>query len=406
MSNSLLTPTIIAKEGLMQLRNSMVMSGLVHREYREEFKKVGDTIQIRRPVKFVAKDGATRQGQDVTEGYISMQINNRKHVSWAFTTQDLTLTIEKYSERYITPAAIELGNVADTATLALYDDVGQSVGTPGTTPSSFMALGQAAIKLDNAAVPDDGRRHIVLNPEARWNMADALKGSFDSSLAKDTIRRGLLGKIANMTIYGDQNVARHTTGSRVGDTVESNLAVDDTYSTSLNYSLIDLDQFDSATGTLKAGDVFNVTSANPVYAVNPRNRQSTGELQDFVVLEDANISGSAVTGVKIWPRVISSGAYQTVSTGIANNAIITFKGNASTSYAQNLAFHRNAFGLVFLPLELPRSASFKARSTMEGVSIRIIEDYDVDNDEEIIRMDILFATKTLYPELACRIWGR
>jgi len=402
VSNSLLTPTIIAKEGLMQLRNNLVMGGLVHREYREEFRKVGDTIQIRRPVKFTAQDGATRIHQDVTEGYISMVVNKRKHVSWGFTTQDLTLTVEQYSERYITPAAIELANVVDTDLLGLYDDVANSVGTPGSTPNTFMALGDIGIKMDDNAVPDDGRRYVVLNPKSKWYMADALKGSFDKDLAKNTVRRGMLGRIANLMTYGDQNVARHTTGSRVADSITLTGNIDDSYSTSLNYSEIGMENFDSATGTIKAGDVFTIAD---VYAINPRNRNTLGELQQFVVLEDGTVSGSAVSNLKVFPRIIDSGAYQTVSASAVAGAAITFLGSASTAYPQNIGFHRNAFGLVFMPLELPRSATFKARSTHEGTSIRIIEDFDIDNDEEIIRMDILYAVKTLYGELGVRLWS-
>lgn len=401
MSNGIITPTIIAKEGLMQLRNNMVMGNLVHREYREEFRKVGDTIRIRRPVKFVRTSGATRQNQDVTEAYIELVVNNRHHVSWGFTTQDLSLKIEEYSDRYITPAAIELANGIDTDLLALYDDVADSVGTPGTTPSTFMSIGNVGIRFEDNAVPQD-MRSIVLNPDAEYNMADALKGSFDATLAKDTVRKAALGRVAKMMVYGDQNVSRHTTGTRVADTITVNGAVDDSYSETLNYSLINLNGFDSATGTIKAGDVFSISD---VYAVNPRNRQSTGKPRQFVVLEDGTVSGSAVSNLKIWPRVISSGPYQTVSKGIDNSDVPVFVGAAATSYPQNLGFHKNAFGLVMLPLELPRSATFKARQTMEGCSIRVIEDYDIDNDEEVIRLDVLNATKTLYNELACRLWG-
>ena len=407
MSNSLLTPTIIAKEGLMQLRNNMVMGGLVHREYKEEFKKVGDTIEIRKPVKFLAKDGATRIQKDVTEGYITLQISKRKHVSWSFTTQDLTLTIDQYSERYVTPAGIELGNVVDTDLLGLYNQIANCAGTPGSTPATFMALGNCAIRLDNAAVPDDGRRRLVLNPDAKWNMADGLKGSFDPNLAKDTVRQGLLGQVARMTIYGDQNVARHTTGSLAGDTGQINGAVSDTYSTSTQTSSVTLKSLTGASGTLKAGDVFTIGSgATGVYAINPRNRQSTGQLQTFVITADATVTSNAAT-VTVFPRIITSGAYQTVSQAAADSASVAFYGNvaASTSYPQNLAFHRNALALVMMPLELPRSAVFKARSTMDGVSVRVIEDYDSEMDEEVIRLDILYATKAIYPELAVRLWG-
>lgn len=408
MSNSLLTPTIIAKEGLMQLRNNMVMGGLVHREYVNEFKKIGQSVQIRRPNKFVAKDGATRQAQDVTEGYITLTISKRKHVSWEFTTQDLTLTIDQYSERYVTPASLELGNIVDVDLLALYSSFGHSVGTPGTTPQSFDVMGDMATKMDRAAVPQDGKRRLVLEPGATWKMAGALKGSFDPSLARDTVRRGMLGRLANLEIYGDQNVAMHTTGSAIESVgVQVDGAISDSYSSSVNYSTITLDGFDTTAQTVKAGDVFTIAGT---YAINPRSRQSTGVLQDFVVLSDVTLSTSDGAGgyqadFNVWPRIIASGAYQTVSASAADDSAVTFRGSASTSYPQNLGFHRNAMGLVMVPLELPRSANFKARSTMEGVSIRVIEDYDIDNDEEIVRMDILYGVKALYEDLAVRMWG-
>lgn len=403
MASALITPTVIAKEGLMQLRNNLVMGDLVHREYREEFKKVGNTIQIRRPVKFVSSDGATRVNQDVTEGYISMIVNQRKHVSWGFTTNDLTLTVDQYSERYVRPGAIELANTVDSALLGLYTDVANSVGTPGVTPNTFMAIGDLGIKLDDNAAPDDGRRSVVLNPRSKWYMADALKGSFDKDLAKDTVRRGMLGRIAQFDTYGDQNVARHTTGASIGGaTILVNGAVSDTYSASVNTSTVVTDGWSTNSSPgVSAGDVFTIAN---VFAVNPRTRLSTGELQQFVVTAAANVVVGAAT-LTVFPRIIASGPYQTVSAGAADNAAITFMGAASTGYPQNLGFHRNAFGCVFMPLELPRGAAFKARSTMEGVSLRIIEDYDVDADNEILRMDILYATKTLYGELAARLWA-
>ena len=123
MANSVLNPSVIAKESLMQLKNNTVMGNLVHREYKKEFKKVGDTVSIRKPVKFVTSDGATRVNQDVEEGNTSVTINSRKHVSWNFSTQDLTLSIEEYSKRYIEPAMITLAQTLDQGGFGLYKDV-------------------------------------------------------------------------------------------------------------------------------------------------------------------------------------------------------------------------------------------------------------------------------------------
>ncbi len=135
MANTLITPSIIAKEALFQLENNVIMGDNVHRQYKKEFVKIGDSLTIRKPVKFVATDGATRSNQDVIEETTSIVINQRKHVSWTFSTQDLTLTIEEYSERYIKPAMIVLANSIDRALCVEgAQEFFNATGTPGTTP--------------------------------------------------------------------------------------------------------------------------------------------------------------------------------------------------------------------------------------------------------------------------------
>ena len=107
----------------------------------------------------------------------------------------------------------------------------------------------------------------------------------------------------------------------------------------------------------------------------------------------------------ISPAITSSGAYQTVDALPADNAALTFLGAASASIPQNLAFTENAFGLVTVPLELPEGVHFAAREEYEGVSIRVVRQYDINNDVIPTRIDVLYGVKTLYPEEACRIVG-
>ena len=132
MANTIITPSIIAKVGLAQLENNLVMGKKVYRDYSREFVKVGDTISVRRPVKFTAQDGAVAINQDVTEGKFALSMDKRKHVSWSFSTQDLTLSIEEYNERYIKPAAIALANQIDYDLTGLYNKVWNWVGTPAS----------------------------------------------------------------------------------------------------------------------------------------------------------------------------------------------------------------------------------------------------------------------------------
>lgn len=407
MANSLITPSIIAKEALFHLENNVIMGQKVYRQYKKEFVKIGDSVTIRKPVKFVATDGATRSNQDVLEETTSIVINNRKHVSWNFSSQDLTLTIEEYAERYIKPAMITLSNTIDRALCVEgANNFFNTAGTPGTTPDDFAALAAVGQKMDEEPVPDDGNRCLVVNPAARWGLANGMGGTgsggiYNADIVHGMVRRGRLGEIANFDIYGDQNVAVHTTGLWTGAPLVDDAAfANDT----------DLVAFDAMVGTqagaLVVGDTFTIAGVN---SVNDVSKEDTGQLQEFVVLADVTTAAGAGTA-QVYPDLndgstTSTAAYQTVTALPADNAAITILGVSGVAYPQNLGFHTNALALVTIPLELPDSAVFKARADWRGYSIRVIKDYDIDSDEEIIRLDILFGVKAIYPELGVRLQG-
>lgn len=411
MANTLITPTIIAREALVQLENMLVMGNQVHREYKAEFAKVGDTINIRRPVKFYVSDGATRENQDVQEANTTLTVDSRKHVSWGFRTQDLTLTVEDYSERYIAPAMESLANKVDRDLCSLYDDVYNWVGTPGQTINSFADLALAPQRLDEMAVPTP--RMSVLSPADHWGMVGNLTGLNLERIGTSAYRRGELGKVGNLMTAMDQNIRAHTTGTfTTGSTplvngANQNVAYSAVTQATWSQSLI-TDGWANSTAVIKAGDVFTlagVNAVNPVPGEGSTGKDDTGFLQQFVALNDGTSDGSGNLTITISPPIITSGPYQTVTAAPANNAAITMVGTEATAYKQNLVFHRNAFALVTCPLELPRSAAFKARETYKGLSLRVVEDYDIDNDEEIIRIDILYAKKAIYPDLATRVSG-
>ncbi len=396
-SNTLLNPTIIAKEALMQLVNSMAMSRHVHTEYKNEFVKVGQTITIRKPNKFRATKSATRSNTDLSEPSTSLTVSTQAHVSWAFTSAQLTQTIEDYSKRYITPACAALGNQVDVDLCSLYKDVFNYVGTPGTTPASFKVLGDAQAVLDNEAAPSEGRV-AILNPDAHWSLADALKGTFAPNVAKDIITKGYLGTIANLSLYMDQNVQRHTTGAFTAGATPLMNGATVTGATSF------VTNGWSGSNTVKDGDIFTVAATNQV---NPMSGSSTGVLHRWAVTADNTDTGADMT-IAITPTCYyaSGNAYSNVDALPLTTAALAFVGTASTVYPQNLVFHPNAFGLVTLPLEVPANV-WGARETDKesGISIRVLKDYDSLYDEEIIRLDILYGMATLYPELCVRLWG-
>jgi hypothetical protein len=408
MVQTLITPSIIAKESLFQLENNVVMGQLVHRKYKNEFVKIGDTVTIRKPVKFVASNGATRVNQDVVETTTSIVINNRKHVSWGFSTQDLTLTIEEYSERYIKPAMIVLANTIDAALLLeAKNNFPNIVGTPGTTPATFLSLANVGQRMDDIPVPDDGMRKLVINPAARWALANGLGGTgsggiFNADIVHSMVRKGQLGELANIMIYGDQNVQTHLTGTYSGAPILNNAGfVNGTAVVAIT------GMTGSVSNVLNLGDIITLAG---VFAVNDISKASTGVLKQFMVVSTPNNTTAGAVTITVSPALndgstASTAAYKNVSALPANGAVITIFGTSAVTYARNQAFHENALALVTVPLELPDSAVFKARADWRGYSIRVIKDYDIDLDIEVIRLDILFGTKAIYPELGVQLTG-
>ena len=413
MANDLITPTIIAKEALSQLKNNLRFANLAHKEYKNEFVKIGSSVNIRKPVKFYTADGATRVNQDVEEANTSVTINKRKHVSWKFSTQDMTLTLEQYSERYIKPAMITLAQTVDVAGAGLYSSVWNSVGTPGTTPANYAAWAAANQRLTEMAVPTSDRRAIA-NPAAFHATAATLTTLNMPQMAMKAWDSGEIGNLAGFKTYESVNVRNHTVGIKSGTPLVNGASQNVTYAASKSTytQTLNTDGWtNSTTGIIKAGDVITIAG---VYAVNPvPGEGSTGKsamsyLQQFVVTADADSGASTgPAALTISPPIITSGPYQTVSAAPADNAAITVLGTASTAYPQNLTFHKNAFALVTVPLEMPDGAAWKERATSEddGLSLRIVKDYDIDSDDDVIRVDILYGWKAIYPDLAARLWG-
>lgn len=405
MSNTLITPSIIAKEGLRQLKNTIVMPRLVHTDYSKEFNKVGSTISIRKPVKFVATSGATRSNQDVVEGTVPIAINKQEHVSWNFSSQELTLTIDQYSDRYIKPAMIALGQKVETFLMGMYYKLPMFVGTPGTIPSTFLELGAARQKLVEHAAPVGEELNAVLNPATSLKVANDLKTLFQPQKTLTALERVRVGKYAGFETYEAQSIVNHTTGAWGGSPkVKDPSQTSNTTPQANSMSLTTYGWTNSTTGILKAGDVITLAG---VYDVNPVSRQSLGYLKQFTVIADADSGASTGPAtLTIAPAIVTTGPYQNVTAGPAADATITVvTGTASTAYAQNLCFHKNAIALVWSALEMPDGAAFKAQESDSdtGMSVRVVKQYDIDNDKDIIRLDILFGGDVIYPELGVRL---
>lgn len=390
-TQSLLTPSIITKETLVILQNNLVAAGKVNRQFENKFVKIGSTLTIRKPNRFKTVKGDALQIQNIVEPSTSITINQNAQVAFQFSAEELTLTVEDFSERYLKPAAESIANTIDYDVLTNYQSVSNLVGTPGTPPASFGALAAVGQRMDEGAVPQDGRI-LILNPAAYWSMATALIGYFVKSVSEPAFK-GFLASIANFEIYQDQNIQSQTVGNYGGTPVINGAAQTGAVLVTNGWSA-------SVVGLLNVGDVFTV---NGVFAVNPQNRQSTGTLMPFVVTATANSDSGGNSTISISPSIVTTGPYQNVSTAPANLAGIAVKGLPNAVLPQNIAFVKDAFGLVSVPIELPDGVDFKAREMVKNVSMRIVRQYDINNNVTPCRLDSLYGTATFYNELGCRL---
>lgn len=401
MANTLLTISQITNEALMILENNLTFTKGVTREYDDQFavegRKIGDTLSIRKPARYAGRSGTALSVEDHTETSVSLHLDTQFGVDVNFTSKELTLSIDEFNDRILKPAVATIANKIDRDGLALYKHVPNSVGTPATIPSDFETYLNSAAILDDNGAPRDGNRSLVVGPWGQAKIVNSLKGLFQSSTEiKNQYEQGNMGLAAGFKWSMDQNVNTHTVGA-LGGTPLMNGA------TSSGATELVTDGWTAAAANrLKQGDI--ITVAN-VYAVNPQSRQSTGQLRQFVVTADVASDGSGNATIPVYPAITSSGAFQTVNALPQDGAAITVVGAASASTPQFMAYHKSAFVLGCADLLLPKGVDMAARASSKklGVSIRLVRQYDINNDKFPCRLDVLYGWKAVYPELACRI---
>jgi hypothetical protein len=392
---------MITREALRILVNNLVFADKVERQYDDYYAKagakIGNVLNIRKPPRFIRTDGQGLQLQDVTETSVPLVLTTQGQRSFVFSSQDLALSIDDFSKRFVKPAVSSLANQVDYDGLQQYVNVYQNVGVPGTTPNQLLTYLQAQVALSNSAAPDDDERYFILNPLAEATIVDALKGLFQASREiSSQYKRGKMGTTAGGEWYMDQNVASYTLGTLVGTPTTLTTGSAQTGS---SLSVVGF----TGSATIAQGDIFTIAG---VHSVNPQNYSSTGILQQFVVTAGATASGGAVT-LQISPAITTSGPFQTVDVAPATSAALTFYGAGSTLTTQNMLFHKEAFAMACADLPLPGGVDMAERISDKelGLSIRLVRAYDINQDRFPLRLDFLYGWTTLYAQLACRISG-
>ena len=401
MSNSLLTIDMITRKALEILENNLVLTRNVNRQYDDSFAvegaKIGSTLRIRLPDRALVTDGAALQVQDDNEQFTTLTVASQKHIGVNFTTAELTLQLDDFAERVLKPRISQLAASIDADVANAFKGIGNSVGTPGTTPATSLVLLQAQQKLnENAAVMSP--RYATVNPAANAALVEGMKGLFNPT---DTISKQFKNGMMGTGVLGydevnmSQSIKQFTTGSRTGTiTVDGTMSTQGTAKITLN---------GTTSNTLAVGDVFTIAN---VFAVNPQTRESTGSLQQFVVTKANTAAASKFTDVEIFPAIYTaSHALATVDSFPQNLAAVTFLGAASTQYPQNLVYHKDAITFASADLLLPQGVDMASRAVHNGISLRIVRQYDINNDRLPCRVDVLYGYGVIRPQMACRLWG-
>jgi hypothetical protein len=413
MANNLLTISMITNEALMVLENELTFSGQVDRNYDDQFSvtgaKIGATLNVRRPGRFVGTTGPALNVEDFNETSVPVTLSTQFHVDTQFTSQDLALSLDMFSDRILKPAVAAIANKVDFDGLTMAkNNTANIVGTAGTPPTGLITYLTAGAYLDSEGAPRDGRRSCVIEPFTSATIVDSLKGLFvPSDKISDQYTKGMMGRdSAGVSWYMDQNVVAQTFGSYATATLACATTTATGFLTSgwASTSTIALTAT-TATAGLKQGDVIQIDG---VYAVNPQNRQAYGsnKLRNFVVTTAVTVATSGTTNVTVSPAVITAGQFQNVSipTTSATAAVTPFNKTGTVS-PQNIVMHKNAFCLATADLELPDGVHFAGRASDKelGLSLRVIRQYTINNDSIPTRVDVLYGWAPLYPELACRV---
>ena len=400
MANSLLTIDMITRKALEILENNLVITRNVNRQYDDSFAvegaKIGSTLRIRLPDRALVTDGAALQVQDDNEQFTTLTVASQKHIGVNFTSAEMALQLDDFAERVLKPRISQLASSIDADVANSFKNIYQSVGTPGTTPGTSLVLLQAQQKLNEAAAVMSPR-YATVNPAANASLVEGMKGLFNPT---DTISRQFKNGLMGVGVLGyeevnmSQSIKQHTNGSRTtGQTVNG----------TISEGASEIVLASAGTGTTYAvGDVFTIAD---VYAVNPQTRESTGSLQQFVVTQAATSNAGAVT-LKVAPALYSpSHALATVSTLTITGKAVTFLGAASGQYAQNLVYHKDAITFATADLLLPQGVDMASRQVHNGISMRVVRQYDINNDRMPCRIDVLYGYSVIRPQMACRIWG-
>lgn len=410
MSNSLLTPTTITREALRLLHQKLRFIGSINRQYDSQYAKsgakIGSTLNIRLPNQFTVTTGPNLDVADITEKSIPLTVSTQAHVDFAFPTSDLTLTIDDYSKRYLDPAMARLAAYMETDALSMYKQIPNEVADDGDVLTVADVLEGTKILRDHLA-PEE--LTLLLNTRDNVSLVNGNSGLFNpqAQLGRE-FQKGMVQNqfMGYQGIWETSLMPTHTTGTDdgTGDYL-TDIAGSEADGSATNPEDGGELNVDTGSGSFNVGDIIEIED---VLEVHPESKVSFGTRRQFVITQ-ASTPGSGGGSIYIYPGIVASGAKQNVNAAPADGKAIykverggtTAIGNAA-SYGISMGYHKDAFTFATADLVMPKGVDFSAREVYDGISMRIVRDYNINNDQLPCRIDVLYGYRAIRPDWAVR----
>jgi hypothetical protein len=394
MSNTILTPTAVTREALRVLHSKLKFIGSINREYDSQYAKsgakIGNDLKIRLPNQYTVRTGATIQVQDTAEESVTLTVATQKGVDMSFSSEELTMDLDDFSKRVIQPAMAVLAAAMEQDAYSMYKNVYNMVNSDAAA-IDYLDILDARRKLIENLAPDSDTFNCQLAPVHVPKLLNDLKSlQNDPRAISSNYREGMVASFAGTDFYQNTHATNHTTGTAVvGDTLYNVNGANQSGATLT---------VNTGTTTFLIGDVITIAGCN---AVHPETKADLGYAQQFVITAN---SGANATSLSISPAIVLSGAKQNVSAAPTDTGAITKVGaGASETLNTSMLYHKDAFTFATADLVMPQGVDFASRQVLDGISMRIVRQYDINNDMFPCRLDVLYGYKAIRPQLACRI---
>ncbi len=406
--NTVITPNWVSKDTAMFWKNSIRLIGQAKRGYGKEWNdlpdgaKIGYTVQQRIPTAPIVNEGQALQQQSYINQTVPISLTHQLQVAVGWSTADDTVEIEEVQERWTQPAGKSMGSKCDLLFgQEVYKYVYNTIGTPGVPITDNSIFTDGVARLTNIGAGEG--LSAVLDPKAMSKIVSANFAIFNLPGGDKQWKTGQFSG-ENFGIdswFQDPFMPTHTTGTFTASTP----VVSGANQTGSTLAISGM-----GTYALKAGDTFKIAGLN---SVNPVGKNDTGDLAEFAI--SADVSGSSTATLTFTPSIILSGPLQTVVGSPANGAAITFSGAtgtvgatlSATTSKQSLIFNPSAFAFVNAPLakKLAGAEVGSIRDPEAKVSMRYVEQYNIQTDQEPRRIDMLVGNAAVQPYFALRAWG-